>query len=228
MTLHVFDALEQGSDEWLDARRGIVTASVVKQLITPTGRAAANDYSRALTLELAAERITGESEFVFVNDDMQRGNEVEPLARDLYAQHFNRPVTQVGFMVEDKWGFRIGYSPDGLVGHDGLIEVKGPRAKKHLKTVFEDRVPAEYMAQIQCGLLVSGRQWCDFISYFGGMRMYPIRVHADPKWQDAIVLAVTEFERAVTEITNTYNARTEGLPATDPLPDYNTVELKLA
>lgn len=228
MTLHVYEDLIQGEPEWLAARRGIITASVVSKLLTPTGRVAANDYSRALTFEIAAERITGESEFVFVNDDMQRGNEVEPLARDLYARHFDRPVTQVGFMVEDMWGFRIGYSPDGLVAHDGLIEVKGPRAKKHLKTIVEDRVPAEHMAQIQCGLLVSGRVWCDFLTYYGGMKPYPIRVHADPKWADAIVLAVTEFERAVAEITNTYHARTEGLPMTDPLPDYNTVELRLA
>ena len=228
MTLHVYEDLEQQSDEWYKARRGIITASVVGKLLTPTGRVASNDYSRALTFELAAERITGESEYVHVNGDMERGNEVEPLARDLYARHFQRPVTQVGFMVEDKWGFRIGYSPDGLVAHDGLIEVKGPRAKKHLKTIVENQVPAEHMAQIQCGLLVSGRVWCDFITYYGGMRPYPIRVHADPKWQDAIVLAATEFERAVTEITNTYVERTTGLPMTDPLPDYNTVELKLA
>jgi putative phage-type endonuclease len=227
MTLHTYPELEQGSESWLEARRGMVTASVVGKLLTATGRVAANDYSRALTLELAAERITGTSEYVFVNADMERGNEVEPLARDLYASHFNRPVTQVGFMTEDKWGFPIGYSPDGLVGDDGLIEVKGPRAKKHLKTIVENQVPAEYVAQIQCGLLVSGREWCDFITYFGGMPMYPIRVQADPKWQDAIVLAVTELERAITEITNTYKARTEGLPMTDPLPAYDTVELKL-
>ena len=227
MTLHTYPELEQGSPEWLDARRGMVTASVVGKLLTPTGRVAANDYSRALTLELAAERITGTSEYVFVNADMERGNEVEPLARDLYASNYGRPVTQVGFMTEDKWGFSIGYSPDGHVGDDGLIEVKGPRAKKHLKTIVENQVPTEYVAQIQCGLLVSGRQWCDFLTYFGGMPMYPIRVHADPKWQDAIVLAATELERAVTEIANTFKARTEGLPTTEPLPAYDTVELKL-
>lgn len=223
MSLRTYPELEQGSQEWLAARRGMVTASVVGKLLTPTGRVAANDYSRALTLELAAERITGTSECVFVNADMERGNEVEPLARDLYASHYGRPVTQVGFMTEDKWGFSIGYSPDGLVGDDGLIEVKGPRAKKHLKTIVDNQVPAEYVAQIQCGLLVSGRSWCDFLTYFGGMPMYPIRVHADPKWQDAIVLAVTELERAVTEITNTYKARTEGLPMTDPLPVYEEI-----
>ena len=223
MTLNILTDIEQGSDEWLDARRGIVTASTVGKLLTPTGRVASNDFSRALTLELAAERITGTSEYVFVNADMERGNEVEPLARDLYASHYGRPVTQVGFMTEDKWGFTIGFSPDGLVGDDGLIEVKGPRAKKHLRTIVEDQVPAEHMAQIQCGLLVSGRAWCDFITYFGGMPMYVIRVHADPKWQEAIVLAVTEFELAVAEITNTYKARTEGLPMTDPLPMYEEI-----
>ncbi|WP_330473795.1 lambda exonuclease family protein [Terrabacter sp. C0L_2] len=223
MTLNILTDLEQGSDEWLDARRGIVTASTVGKLLTPTGRVASNDFSRALTLELAAERIIGASEYVFVNADMERGNEVEPLARDLYASHYDRPVTQVGFMTEDKWGFTIGFSPDGLVGDDGLIEVKGPRAKKHLRTIVEDQVPAEHMAQIQCGLLVSGRAWCDFITYFGGMPMYPIRVHADPKWQEAIVVAVTMFELAVTEITNTYKARTAGLPMTDPLPTYEEI-----
>ena len=228
MTLTILDDLEQGSDEWLDARRGIITASAVSKLLTPTGKVASNDYSRALTFELAAERITGTSEYVFVNADMERGNEVEPLARDLYAEHFGRPVRQVGFMVRDDWGFPIGYSPDGLVGDDGLIEVKGPRAKKHLKTIVEDQVPAEYMPQIQCGLLVSGREWCDFLTYFGGMAMYPIRVHADPKWADAIITAATLFDNNVRQIVSTYEARTAGLPVTEPLPDYNTVELKLA
>lgn len=228
MTLTVLEDLEQGSDAWLDARRGIITASQMSKLLTPTGRVANNDYSRALTLELAAERITGTSEYVFVNADMERGNEVEPLARDLYATHYGMPVKQVGFIVEDKWGVPIGYSPDGLVGDDGLIEVKGPRAKKHLKTIVEGQVPAEHMAQIQCGLLVTGRKWCDFISYFGGMAMYPIRVEADPAWADAIVTAATLFEHNVQQIVTTYQERTTGLPMTEPLPDYNTVELKLA
>jgi putative phage-type endonuclease len=217
MTLTIFDDLEQGSDEWLDARRGIITASAISKLLTPTGRVASNDYSRALTLELAAERITGLTEHVFVNADMQRGNDVEPLARDLYAEHYGRPVTQVGFMVEDKWGFPIGYSPDGLVGDDGLIEVKGPRAKKHLATILADEIPAEYMPQVQTGLLVSGRTWCDFLSYSGGMPMYPIRVHADPKWADAIVSAATLFEHNIQQIVSTFTERTNGLPATEPL-----------
>jgi hypothetical protein len=215
MTLHVFDDLEQGSDEWLAARRGIVTASVVGRLITPaTRKVASNDVSRATVLTLAAERITGWTDPVFVSDDMMRGTLDEPLARDLYSDHF-APAVEVGFMVEDRWGFPIGFSPDGLVGDDGLIEVKSRRPKKHLQTILADQVPAENMAQIQCGLLVSGRDWCDYISYCGGMPLWVKRVHPDPKWQDAIVCAATEFERAVTEITSTYTARVAGLPMTE-------------
>ena len=116
---------QQGTDEWLTARRGIITASVVGRLLTPTGRVASNDHSRAFPFELAAERITGTSEYVFVNDDMQRGNLHEPIARDKYADTNGVTVQQVGFMVRDDWGFPIGYSPDGLVDDDGLLEVKG-------------------------------------------------------------------------------------------------------
>ena len=223
MTLHVFDDLEQGSDEWLAARRGIVTASVVGKLVTPsTVRPANNDWSRALTAELAAERITGFTDPVFVNADMQRGNEDEPIARDLYSQHF-APVTEVGFMVRQFDGFRLGFSPDGLVGNDGLIEVKSRRPKKHLATVLADEVPAENMAQIMCGLLVSGRSWCDYISFSAGMSMWVKRVHPDPKWFDAIEAAAIRFEQAVTVMTRTYDERTAGLPMTERRLDFEDV-----
>ena len=156
MTLIELPDLIQGTDEWHDQRRGIVTASVVGRLLTATGKPANNDTSRTLTAQLVAERITGWTDPVYVSDDMLRGTEDEPRAVDVYAEHF-APVTSTGFMVRDDWGFRIGYSPDGLVGDDGLIEVKSRRAKKQLQTILEDAVPAENMAQIQCGLLVSGR-----------------------------------------------------------------------
>ena len=228
MTLHVFDDLEQGSDEWLDARRGIVTASAVGKLVTPsTVRPANNDWSRALTAELAAERITGFTDPVFVNADMQRGNDDEPIARDLYSHHF-APVTEVGFMVRQFDGYRLGYSPDGLVGNDGLIEVKSRRPKKHLATILADEVPAENMAQLMTGLLVTGRDWIDYVSFCGGMRLWVKRVHPDPKWFDAIEAAAIRFEQAVTVMTNTYETRTTGLPMTERIDHYADVELKLA
>ena len=219
MSTDVRSDLIQGTDEWFAARRGIVTASVVGQLITPkTVKPAANDYSRALTTTLVAERITGWTEEVFISNDMMRGNMDEPLARDLYSRTY-APVVEVGFMVRDDWGFTIGYSPDGLVGDDGLIEVKSRKPKKHLATILADEVPLENMAQIQAGLLVSGRAWCDYLSYCGGMPMWRKRVTADERWADAIVLAVNTFERTAEQMVATYLAAVDGLPTTERI-DY--------
>jgi hypothetical protein len=206
--------LIQGSEEWLEQRRGIVTASVVGRLLTPTVRVASNDYSRALTAQLVAERITGWTDPVYVSDDMLRGHEDEPRARDLYSEHF-APVVESGFMVRDEGTWKLGYSPDGLVGDDGLIEVKSRRPKKHLTTILSGEVPAENMAQLQAGLLVSGREWIDYISYCGGMPMWVKRVEPDPKWFDAIEAAVIAFEEAAAEMVTAYETATAGMPTTE-------------
>jgi len=219
VTLHLINNVEQGSDEWLAMRRGIVTASVVGQLITAkTIKPAANDYSRALTLNLVAERITGHTEPVFVNADMMRGNMDEPIARDLYSG-YKALAVEIGFMVRDDWGFQIGYSPDGLVGDDGLIEIKSRRAKKHLSTILADQVPIENMAQIQAGLLVSGRDWLDYVSFSGGLPLYVKRVKPSGRWFDAIVEAVAMFETNAAEMATTFAERTAGMPLTERI-DY--------
>ena len=222
MTLIELPDLIQGTDAWHDQRRGIVTASVVGRLLTATGKPANNDTSRTLTAQLVAERITGWTDPVYVSDDMLRGHDDEPRAVDVYAEHF-APVATTGFMVRDDWGFSIGYSPDGLVGTDGLIEVKSRRAKKQLQTILDDAVPAENMAQIQCGLLVSGRVWCDYVSYCGGMPLYVKRVYGDPNWFDAIVAAVTSFELAASLMTEQYEAATAGLPATERIVEMEMI-----
>ena len=222
MTLIELPDLIQGTDEWHDQRRGIVTASVVGRLLTATGKPANNDTSRTLTAQLVAERITGWTDPVYVSDDMLRGTEDEPRAVDVYAEHF-APVTSTGFMVRDDWGFRIGYSPDGLVGDDGLIEVKSRRAKKQLQTILEDAVPAENMAQIQCGLLVSGRAWCDYVSYCGGMPLYVKRVHPDPEFFKVIVEAVRTFEENAAAMVDLYLDATANLPATERVVEMEMV-----
>jgi hypothetical protein len=165
-------------------------------------------------MQLVAERITGWCEETYVSHDMLRGTLDEPVARGKYAEHY-APVAEVGFMVRDDWGYRIGYSPDGLVGDDGLIEVKSRRPKHQLATVIAGEVPTENMAQIQAGLLVSGRQWCDYISFAGGMPMWRKRVEPDPRWHEAIVAAVAAFEQTAAEMVATYEQRTAGLPATE-------------
>ena len=215
MALRVLPDLAQGSDSWHDQRRGIVTASVVGRLITTkTLKPADNDESRGLTALLTAERITGYTDPTGQSDDMFRGIVDEPIARDVYSKHYE-PAIEVGFMVRDDWGFSIGYSPDGLVGDDGLIEVKSRRQKKHLQTILADDVPAENMAQLQCGLLVSGRKWIDYVSYCGGMPLYRKRVTKDPAWFRAIVAAVAQFETTAAEMVAAYTKKTEHMPATE-------------
>lgn len=275
MTLNILADLEQGSDEWLEQRRGMVTASVVGQLVTvgspdaltidcpdcrakggdpcisaarkvptpiktlhsartskasnlpPTYQVANNDTSRGLTATLVAERITGYTEPSFMNDDMARGVMHEPIARDRYAEHNKVAVEEVGFMVREEKGWTLGYSPDGLVGDDGLLEIKCPRAKTHLRTVVAGTVPGHYMAQLQAGLLVSGREWIDFVSFCAGMPLWTKRVTADEKWQAAIVEAVTAFETAAAQMTSDYLGAVAGLPTTERIPDIYEAELKL-
>jgi len=247
----IYNDLPQGTDEWFEARRGMVTASTVGQLLTERTlgaphyvcpeceapehepcigkrgpiqtmhrqrtefaldkaatviEAASTPESRSLAVLLAAERINGWVEPTFVNADMMRGIDDEPVARGEYAGHY-APVEECGFMVEDGWGFRIGYSPDGMVGDDGLIEIKSRRPKAQLATILADEVPAANMAQLQCGLLVSGRQWIDYVSYCSGMPLYVKRVERQPEWSVAILEAVTAFERAVADMISTYETR---------------------
>ena len=265
MTLHILPELEQGSPEWHDQRRGIVTASVVGKLIsvgppsavsvacptcnarpehpcvsvarkTPTAikslhesrivhaasrppvySVADNETSRALTSTLIAERLTGYTEDTRTTWDMIRGTESEPFARDLYSEHY-APVREVGFLLREEEGWSLGYSPDGLVGDDGLIEVKAPRAKTHLNTILADEVPAHYLPQCQSGLFVSGRKWLDFVSFCGGMPLYVKRVYPDPDWFAVIEAACRAFESHAREVVAEYRTKVAGLPVADRIP----------
>lgn len=214
MTLTILD-VEQGSGDWDDARRGIITASIMHNLITAkTIKPAANIDSRAITMTLAAERINEWTDDNYVSFDMARGHEIEPEARRIYSEHY-APVTECGFMVRDDWGFRLGYSPDGLVGDDGLIETKSRRPKEHLAAILADAVPAENMAQLQVALIVSGRAWVDYLSYCGGMRLWKKRVYPNHAWQEAIIAATRASEIAIEVIIDRYHAATAGMPLTE-------------
>ena len=272
MTLTTYPAIEQGTDEWFAARCGIVTASVVGQLITkgspdpvtvgcarcgadpgspcistarkvptpiktihdersaaasalpPVYRPATGDMARTLALTLAAERITGHVEMVYPNRAMQRGTLDEPYAREVYSRTY-APAHEIGFMVRDYAGFKLGYSPDGLVGDDGLIEIKSREQKKHLATVLADTVPAENMAQIQAGLLVSGRAWCDYVSYCGGMPLWTKRVEPDQQWREAILDAVAAFEATASEMIRAYTTLIGGRPETERINHFPELEI---
>ena len=205
--------IEQGTDEWHALRRGKITASAVSRLITATGKPANNDTSRAQLLQLLAERITGQSDASFYNDDMARGHLLEPLARDLYAKHYS-PVVECGFITATLGGVELGYSPDGLVGDDGLIEIKSPRQKNHLKALLANEVPAEYVPQVQLGLAVTGRSWCDFISYAPGLPLFVHRCRRDEGVIAQLIDASRVAELVLERLMELYSAAAVRFPAT--------------
>lgn len=202
MTITYHRDLIQGSEEWHKARCGLITASEVKLLLTPTLKVANNDKSRAHIWELAAQRITGYVEPGYISDAMLRGHEDEVLARQLYAERY-APVEEVGFVTNSEWGFTIGCSPDGLVGKDGMIECKSRAQKYQVQTIVEHwrdgTVPDDFILQVQTGLMVTRREWCDLISYSGGLPMIPMRIEADAAMQDAIRDACERAEAAISE-----------------------------
>lgn len=205
----------QGTDEWLKLRCGIITASEVRHIMTPTGKPANNDKAKAYIWQKASERITQRIEPVFETRDMQRGHDDEGFAKFEYSKNFE-PVSDCGFITAEFGAinhYTIGYSPDGLVGMFGLIECKSRKPKYQIETLlnYQDskKIPDEYMAQIQTGLLVTDRQWCDFISYSGGLPMITIRVRPDRNYQAAILDAVIAAEEQIQEIVTRYQSALE-------------------
>jgi predicted phage-related endonuclease len=185
--------LIQGSEEWLNARLGLLTASEMKHIITPGKlQYASNDKSRSHLYEIAAQRISQYVEPSYIGDDMLRGLAEELDAKLLYDKYYAK-TKDCGFITNDVWGFTLGYSPDALVGEDGLIECKSRRQKYQIETIINGQVPTEYIIQIQTGLLVSEREWLDFVSYSGGLPMFVMRVHPDAIMQAAIISAATTF-----------------------------------
>lgn len=191
--------LIQGSDEWFAARRGIITSSEMKLIITAKRlEYADNDDSRSHLDELAAQRMTQYTEPTYITKDMIRGQDDESTAREIYHENYE-PVHEMGFITNDKFGFILGYSPDGLVGEDGQIECKSACQYIQFNTIKKKSIPEKHILQVQTGLLVSERKWCDFISYCGGMHMITLRIYPDEKIQDAIIAAATKFEEKLKE-----------------------------
>ena len=157
--MKIITDIEQGSQEWLNLRLGKITASQFSKIITRTGQ-----YSKQaddIALKLASEIYLNYADESYSNAHMKRGVELEPEARIHYAQETLTEVNQVAFIDCGDYG----YSPDGLIGNDGLLEIKCPTALTHFQYIKNNIIPDEYYAQCQGGLMVSNRQWIDFVSY---------------------------------------------------------------
>lgn len=201
--------LIQGSEEWLKIRLGKVTASRVSDVIAKTKSGYSASRANYMA-ELIAERLTGEAAPRFTNAAMEWGTATEGEARNAYSFMRNCDVTQVGFVHHPAINM-AGASPDGLVGDDGLLEIKCPNTSTHIDVFMADQAPTKYIPQMQWQMACTGRAWCDFVSYDPRMpahlRLYKTRVERD----DALIASI---EKEVTAFLTELDAKIAALNAT--------------
>lgn len=160
--MNIIKDMVQGSAEWHAMRLGKVTASNMKSVMSNGRGSALSKMSETYMMDLIAERLTGESKPFFENDAMRWGTETEPQARAMFEIQEGLEVEEVAFIEYDDYS---GISPDGLIGDDGLIEIKCPNTATQIKRALSDDYAADYKDQIQMQLWVSGRQYCYFLSF---------------------------------------------------------------
>ena len=161
--MNIITTMEQGSPEWLQIRLGKVTASKMSDVLSKGRGTAPSKTAETYMMELIAEKLTGQSKLFFENDAMRWGTETEPQARAMYSINNDFvSVEEVAFVEHNEF---IGISPDGLVGDDGLLEIKCPASVTQIKRALSDDYAVDYYEQIQCQLWVTERKWCDFVSF---------------------------------------------------------------
>ena len=187
--------MEQRTEEWFAARLGKVTASRVADLMakTKTGPSASRSNYMA---ELLCERMTGQQAERFTNAAMDWGTQTEPQARAAYEFLTDLAVMETG-LVDHPTIPMFGASPDGLVGTDGLIEIKCPNTATHIETLLAEEIPAKYLTQMRVQMMCTGRAWCDFVSFDPrlppDLQIWIKRTHADAAAQAEIESEVIKF-----------------------------------
>lgn len=187
---------QQGTQAWFSARCGIPTASNFDCIITTKGEP--SKQMKKYLYQVAGERITGIAEETYQNAAMLRGQEVEDEARKFYEFSTGQEVKEVGFCLADGYGA----SPDGLVGKEGLLEIKCPLISTHVSYLLENKLPSEYFIQTQGQLLVTGKKWVDFISYYGGMKPLIVRTFRDEKFIKSLRVELELFVNELKEVIN--------------------------
>lgn len=153
----------QGSEEWLQMRLGKITASRFKDVMTNGRGGNPSKTAESYMIELAIESVTGKSLPFFENDAMRHGTETEPQARAMYELISGNDVSEVAFIEHNDF---VGVSPDGLIGSDGLIEIKCPTTKVQVERYLNSvGLPDDYKWQVHGQIWVSEREWCDFLSF---------------------------------------------------------------
>jgi putative phage-type endonuclease len=193
--------MEQRSNEWFKARLGKVTASNLSNVIAMT-KSGESAYRRNYRHQLVTERLTGKVTQIYVNQAMQHGIDTEDEARDFYVfKHAN--VDEVGF-IDHPTIDMAGASPDGLVGDDGLIEIKCRQPQNHTETLISHQIPNNYKLQMFWQMACTGRRWCDYVSYCPSfpeeLKMVVIRL----EWNDEqIKLLEEEVIKFLTQVEDT-------------------------
>jgi putative phage-type endonuclease len=183
---------DQGTAEWLQDRLGRVTASKIADVMMKPATAGYQNY----LAQLVCERLTGLPTEGFVSSAMAFGTETEPQARAYYEMETGRDVEQVGFIPHPTLAMS-GASPDGIIGADGLIEIKCPMPATHIKTLTGAGIDRKYLLQMQWQMVCTERDWCDFVSFCPALppelSMYLKRVDRDAELCAEITAAVTAF-----------------------------------
>jgi len=189
--------IDQGTDEWLELRKGKFTASEFKNIL---GKDTLVGYKDAV-YKNAYERLTGKSPEVFVSDWMKRGTELEGVARSFYEFENHIEVDEVGFVEMSEW---IGCSPDGLIGDSGMLEIKCPKFTTHIGYLLAQKLPSTYKPQVQGQLWVCEREWCDFMSYSEDLKPFILRVERDEKYikelEIKINIAIEKVKQIIEEL----------------------------
>lgn len=222
--MKVYDNLEQNTPEWMRLRNGIVTASAMQQVLSKARGGKGTSVTRQTYMDkLIAERLTGRFATNFTNDDMFRGHEMEGAARDAYSAVYGVEVDQPAFITNyDEIG-TVGFSPDGLVGKDGGIEIKSRADHVQVKMMREmlgnATIPNENKAQVQCGLWVSEREWIDYISFNDALGIERVRVYRDEPYIKEMSLIVKAFNIEMMEWVEKLRNHMIEAPAIPQEPD---------
>lgn len=197
--------LEQGTQQWRDARSGCVTASRICDVLRKPRRGQKESATRkAYLAQIALERMTGKpQEREFETWDLKRGKELEPFARVEYEMKQEGTITTVGFVEHPRIKF-AGCSPDGLVGKDGLCQIKAPRPHVHMEYILSGIVPVDYRQQMLFEMACTGRKFNDFVSYNQDMpehlKLFISRLHRDEAEIAEVEIEVVNFLVEVEEL----------------------------
>lgn len=206
----------QGSEEWRRLRAGKVTASRVADIIAKTKSGYSTSRANYMA-QLITERLTGVPAETYSNAAMSWGTDMEPEARAAYEFYRACDVEEVAFAPHPNIA-DAGASPDGLVGADGLLEIKAPLSATHIDTLLGCSVPGRYVTQIQWQLACTGRSFCDFVSYDPrlpeSMRFFCKRVERDDaliaELEQEVIVFLNEVRAKIQQLQNIYDPQPAG------------------